>query len=97
VANRSSADPDNVRAAWAKLRTLSLNAAPLPRRFSAPVSNSSESAPSEFAPSGPSAETSVSRLAYSSSSSTGVAVRVLGMTAPSASSGPDLARSVSCT
>ncbi len=97
VANRSPAEPDSVRAAAAKSRTVSLTAFPLPRRFAAPVSSSSDSAPSEFAPSGPSAETSVSRLAYSSSSSTGVAVRDVGITAPSAISGRPRAVSVSCT
>jgi hypothetical protein len=76
---------------------VSLTALPLPRRLSAPVSSSSDSAPAEFAPSGPSAVTSVSRLAYSSSSSTGVAVRDSGMTAPSASRGPSCARPVSWT
>ena len=63
-------------------------AAPLSARVSAEVATKRSRAPSRFAPSGPRASVRSLTDAYSLSTSTGVAVRSIGMCAPDSMIGP---------
>lgn len=88
VSNRSPLLLSSVLVALPNCSMESPMALPLPSRFFAPVSRSRASAPSALAPFGPSAVESSVMEAYSSSTSTGVALRAAGRTASSASRGP---------
>jgi hypothetical protein len=72
-------------------------AAPLPSRLSAATATRSDSAPSLFAPSGPRASASSTRLPNTSSSSTGTWPRASGIVPPSSSVGPPEYTGASCT
>jgi hypothetical protein len=88
VANRSLSLPDSVSPSLPSEVIVSLSALPLPLVFLASVFSRSDSAPFLLAPLGPSVVLTRLRLAYRSSTSSGVAVRSRGRTVPSAIAGP---------
>ncbi len=88
VSNRSPLLLSRVLVALPNCSMESPMALPLPSRFFAPVSRAGRTPRSRWPLLGPSAVDSSVMEAYSSSTSTGVALRAAGSTAPSASRGP---------
>ena len=88
VPNRSSLDPDSVPDRSPRPVMVSFTAWPLPSRLRAPTVRTSDTAPFLLAPFGPSAWASCVAVRARSSTPSGTAVRLSGITAPSASSGP---------